>query len=103
MPPPAITIDGEDEFEVERLLDKRTKRNRVEYLVKWARCPEYEATWEPVANLSKNASEAIVEFELGNITHGDNDSIEGKRSVCGIAGMEERSEEASRAANAGMV
>ena len=33
-PPPAIEVDGEDEWEVEEVLAVRKKRNRLEYQVK---------------------------------------------------------------------
>lgn len=51
-----------EEFEVDCLLDKRSRRNRVEYLVQWKGYGVYDATWEPEAHL-KNASEAIRAFE----------------------------------------
>ena len=51
-----------EEFEVDCLLDRRTRRNRVEYLVQWKGYGVYDATWEPEAHL-KNASEAIRAFE----------------------------------------
>ncbi|KAL3693385.1 hypothetical protein R1sor_007036 [Riccia sorocarpa] len=63
-PPPEL-IDGVDEFEVERILQKRTRglRNqRVEYLVKWKGYPMHEATWEPSVNLT-NAPLLLQSFE----------------------------------------
>jgi hypothetical protein len=63
-PPPAISIDGFDEYEVECILDKRTRRGRTEYLVKWVGYPDYDATWEPLANLG-NATDSVEEFEKG--------------------------------------
>ncbi|KAL3700980.1 hypothetical protein R1sor_019002 [Riccia sorocarpa] len=62
--PPGL-IEGEEEFEVERILQKRTRGlrgQRVEYLVQWKGYPLYEATWEPVANLS-NSPLLIQAFE----------------------------------------
>lgn len=73
-PPPAISINGQDEYEVERILDKRTRRRKVEYLVKWIGYPEYEATWEPLAHLT-NATDAIAEFENGDADRVEDDSI----------------------------
>ena len=51
-----------DEFEIECLIDKRVKRNRTEYLVRWKGYGIYDATWEPESHLG-NASEAIKAFE----------------------------------------
>ena len=50
------------EYEVEKILDKRVRYRRTEYLVKWMGYPEYDATWEPAANL-KNSQDLIQEFE----------------------------------------
>jgi Chromo (CHRromatin Organisation MOdifier) domain len=63
-PPPAIIIPETDheEFEVETILDKRTLRNKPQYLVKWLGYPLHDATWEPVENL-ENAKETIQKFE----------------------------------------
>jgi len=64
-PPPEV-VDGHEEYEVDKIVDKRTRlvrnRRRVEYLVLWKGFPDYEKTWEPISNL-KNASQAIKEFE----------------------------------------
>ena len=63
-PPPAIIIPETDheEYEVETILEKRTLRNRPQYLVKWLGYPLHDATWEPVENL-ENAKETIQEYE----------------------------------------
>ena len=60
-PPPEL-MEEDDVYEVERILDKRRRRNRDEWLVKWVGYPTEEATWEPVSNL-KGAKEALREFE----------------------------------------
>ncbi|CAG8638636.1 1222_t:CDS:1, partial [Paraglomus occultum] len=64
-PPPAIVESdtGQEEYEVEAILDKRVIRKKTQYLVKWVGYPLHDATWEPVRNLS-NAPEIIKEFEL---------------------------------------
>jgi hypothetical protein len=63
-PPPAIIIPETDheEYEVKTILDKRTLRNRPQYLVKWLGYPLHDATWEPIENLG-NAQETIQKFE----------------------------------------
>jgi len=65
-PPPPIKVDDEDEFEVERILDKRLFRHQVEYLVKWKGYPEHDATWEPIGNL-QHAAEVIKDFEKNDV------------------------------------
>jgi hypothetical protein len=61
-PPPPVIVGGQSEYEVERILDKRRRRGKVEYLVKWTVYELYDATWEPVENL-KNATEAVSDYE----------------------------------------
>jgi hypothetical protein len=39
-PPPPIIVDGEEEFEVEEILDSRLHRGNVQYLMKWKGYPE---------------------------------------------------------------
>lgn len=50
-PPPELLPSGEEVFEVERILDKRTQRirgrNVVQYLIKWKGYPDSDNTWEP--------------------------------------------------------
>ena len=64
-PPPPVIINNEEEYEVEQILDKRIrqygKSAKTQYLVKWKGYPEYDATWEPEANL-KNAQEKIQDY-----------------------------------------
>ena len=43
-PSPVIMSDNSEEFEVKTILDKRTLRNKVQYLVKWIGYPLYDAT-----------------------------------------------------------
>jgi hypothetical protein len=70
-PPPALVESKDNEtseyFEVEYILDKKTKRNKIYYLVKWVGYPSYENTWEPVTNLKKYAKESIETYELSII------------------------------------
>jgi hypothetical protein len=60
-PAPEI-VDDAEEFEVEYILDKRVRRRRTEYLVKWRGYHPDEATWLPTSELP-NAKEAIRTFE----------------------------------------
>jgi hypothetical protein len=58
-PPPPVIVDGEEEWEVERILDSRLHYRRLQYLVKWK---GYDApTWQAAENM-ENAGEAVREF-----------------------------------------
>ena len=59
-----MVIEGEEEWEVERIMNKRKIRGRDKYLVRWKGCTAEEDTWESKENL-KNAMELVEEFEKG--------------------------------------
>ena len=48
------------EYEVEKVLDKRFRKGRAEYFVKWKHYDE--TTWEPLKNLG-NIDDLLEEFE----------------------------------------
>jgi len=60
--PAPVTIKGEEEWEVEHILNKRKIRGKDKYLVHWKGFMAESDTWEGRENL-KNAKEAIKEFE----------------------------------------
>jgi hypothetical protein len=67
-PPELINDEGEEEWEVERVVKQRVvkysrNRSRIEYLVQWRGYPEWEMTWEPASNLS-GAQDAIAQFKV---------------------------------------
>jgi hypothetical protein len=67
-PPPApIEVDGEWEYEVEKILNERTvrrgRRNVTEFFVQWKGYSVEHNTWEPEENLLK-AREAIADFRV---------------------------------------
>lgn len=53
--------ESETEYEVERLLAKRIRKARVEYLIKWLGYPESESTWQSVDTM--NCPDLIAAFE----------------------------------------
>src|SRR5215204_4331798 len=60
-PPDPITINDADEFEVDKILDHRTRYNCQEYLVKWVGYPDHDASWEPAAHLD-HAQDCISDY-----------------------------------------
>ena len=51
----------EEEYEVETILEKRLKKGKAEYLIKWKGFDnEDDNTWEPVENL--DCEDKIIEF-----------------------------------------
>jgi hypothetical protein len=64
-PPPVVEVDGQDEYEVEEILDSRSYRRHGQYLVKWKGYPLAEATWEPFENL-ENSQDLVQAFHLAN-------------------------------------
>jgi len=61
MPKPVI-IEGKEEFEVEKILNKRTVRGKEKFLVRWKGYTAEEDTWESRENL-ENTKELVKEFE----------------------------------------
>ena len=62
IPPKPVIIKGEEEFEVEKILNKRTVRGKEKFLVRWKGYTAGEDTWENRENL-ENAKELVEEFE----------------------------------------
>ncbi|CCO33385.1 hypothetical protein BN14_07460 [Rhizoctonia solani AG-1 IB] len=60
--PPPITVDGEEEYKVEGIMDLRETKGKWEYLIKWKGYGPEESTWEPKANL-KNAAKHLKKYE----------------------------------------
>ena len=61
--PPPDLVDGEEEYEVEKIIDmKQMGRGRkTYYLVKWKGYPTSDNSWEPQENI--HADELIKEFQ----------------------------------------
>jgi len=60
--PLPVIIEGEEEWEVEKILNKQQIRGKDKYLVHWKGFMAESDTWEGRENL-KNAKKAIGEFE----------------------------------------
>ena len=62
--PAPYLLDGDQPFEVEELRDRRYgRRNRREYLVKWAGLGDEESTWEPVAYLKRFCADMVDAYD----------------------------------------
>jgi len=62
IPPKPVIIEEEEEFEVEKILNKRIVRGKEKFLVRWKGYTAEEDTWESRKNL-KNTKELVEEFK----------------------------------------
>ena len=62
IPPKLLIIEGQKEFEVEEILNKRTIRGKEKFLVRWKGYTVEEDTWENRKNL-ENMKELVEEFK----------------------------------------
>ena len=53
------------DYEVERIIDSRLQRGKLQYLIKWKNYPIEESTWEPEDHLEK-AKSTITKFHREN-------------------------------------
>jgi len=63
--PQPVVIEGEEEWEMEKIINKRKVRGREKYLVQWKGCTAEEDTWESRENL-KNSKGNIAEKKKKN-------------------------------------
>jgi len=61
-PPKLVIIEGEEEFKVEKILNKRIVQGKEKFLVRWKGYTVEEDTWEDRKNL-ENAKGLVEEFE----------------------------------------
>jgi len=67
--PPAVKSvnnDEEDEWEIEKLIDRRRKKNRIEYLVRWKGWSSEYDEWKTVDQL-KNARRLMRDYDQENL------------------------------------
>ncbi|KAF8753979.1 hypothetical protein RHS01_06513 [Rhizoctonia solani] len=60
--PPPVTIDGEEEYEVEGITDAEERNGKWFFRVKWKGYGSEENTWEPRENL-KNAKKILEKYK----------------------------------------
>jgi hypothetical protein len=61
--PPPDLIEGEEEYEVEKVLDAKHKGkgHKLHYLIQWQGFPISDSTWEPADHMT-HSTNAITEF-----------------------------------------
>jgi len=65
--PAPILIDDEKGWEVETILDHKTRHGRGQFLVKWKGYPNGENSWEPVKGL-ENAEDLVQAWWTNNMS-----------------------------------
>jgi len=62
-PPPASVIRGKPERYIpEKILKSRRQKNKIQYLIKWKRFPEDQATWEPAEQIEQDSPNLVKRF-----------------------------------------
>lgn len=78
-PPPTILIEGEEEFEVDRILDRRDrplrKGQQRQYLVKWLGYGPEHNTWEPEQNLQNCKQSLRVYWDSIAVRQGAHETV----------------------------
>src|ERR1700761_2614402 len=65
-PPEPITVEGEEEYEVDHIRDLKRFSQTLKYLIYWKGYREGEDTWELAQNLA-HTSDRVVEFHSQNL------------------------------------
>jgi len=60
--PQPVVIEGEEEWEVKKIMNKKKVQGKDKYLVQWKGCTAEENTWENRENL-KNVMELAKQFK----------------------------------------
>jgi hypothetical protein len=52
LPPDSVTVEGEEEYKVDKITDSHIFHQQLQYRVKWKGYEEGSDSWEPAANLT---------------------------------------------------
>ena len=63
---PPVNVDGHDEYEVERVLARRTRGRGFQVLVKWKGYPAHDASWVNERTVRVNANQMVADFDNGD-------------------------------------
>ena len=66
--PQSILVEEKEKWKIEKMLDKRTRKEKLEYLIQWVDLFFYENFWKSKEHLS-NAKQRIQNFEKKNEAH----------------------------------
>ena len=65
-PAPPVIVEGDEEYEVDKILDSQMKNSKFQYLVRWKDYPaRVDWTWEPESNIM-HAPEVRKDFHTRN-------------------------------------
>lgn len=64
-PPELVVVKGQEQYEVEKILQHRVRGKKNQYLVRWKGYGREDDTWEPEQNLA-NAKDILLEYKKKN-------------------------------------
>jgi hypothetical protein len=54
--------DGQAVYEIDSIIDHRTYKGHLQYLIKWYNYDTLDATWEPATNITTTAPDAVADY-----------------------------------------